>query len=370
MKPQSELEELLMARLIPIRHPAKRDLILYGAGNCGRKVFKQLKKKGFRVLCFIDQNAKKIKQVLEVPCFDLKSRELKKIANTDTPIVLSVFNYQANTLEISRALHDMGFRSVITYGEIHEKLGLAPEYWIGSRKEIKKYKKRILKVFENLDDFKSKKLFYDHFRMRLQFKNGLHDFPDLDDQYMPLDFPLPDQIRLIDGGAFNGDTIRKIIKKNLKLDAVAAFEPDPTNFYKLVKSVRKHQKHIKDSILLPLGLSKKSGHAKFEAGLGLGSRVDVSGSTDVFLVKLDDSLRTFKPTYIKMDIEGSEVDAIQGAQQIIKKYHPFLAICLYHKPEHIWQIPLLVKKIYPKFKIYIRSHGFNGFETVLYASPL
>ena len=67
-----------------------------------------------------------------------------------------------------------------------------------------------------------------------------------------------------------------------------------------------------------------------------------------------------------MDIEGAEIEALQGAQNTIKKYKPTLAISLYHKPEHLFTIPLLINSWNLGYKFYIRSHGNNLLETVLY----
>ena len=67
-----------------------------------------------------------------------------------------------------------------------------------------------------------------------------------------------------------------------------------------------------------------------------------------------------------MDIEGSEKEAILGAQKTIKKYKPNLAICLYHKPEDLWELPLLINKIEPNYKMYLRVHEDLCLSTVLY----
>ena len=68
-----------------------------------------------------------------------------------------------------------------------------------------------------------------------------------------------------------------------------------------------------------------------------------------------------------MDIEGAEVNALLGAEENIKKQKPKLAICVYHKPEHLWKIPLYIKKIVPDYKLYIRHHTNQEYETVCYA---
>ena len=70
-----------------------------------------------------------------------------------------------------------------------------------------------------------------------------------------------------------------------------------------------------------------------------------------------------------MDIEGAEMKAIKGAEASIKKYKPKLAICIYHKPLDIVEIPLLLKEIVPEYKIFIRHYGDGPFDTICYAIP-
>ena len=72
-------------------------------------------------------------------------------------------------------------------------------------------------------------------------------------------------------------------------------------------------------------------------------------------------------TFIKMDIEGSEYQALLGAKQIIKEKVPKLAISVYHNPEDIVQIPRLILSLRKEYKFYIRHYSSTGFDTILYA---
>ncbi len=72
-------------------------------------------------------------------------------------------------------------------------------------------------------------------------------------------------------------------------------------------------------------------------------------------------------TFIKMDIEGAEYQSLLGALKTIKKYRPKLAICLYHKPEDIIEIPHIILSINPDYKLAIRHYTTCNWETVLYA---
>ena len=68
-----------------------------------------------------------------------------------------------------------------------------------------------------------------------------------------------------------------------------------------------------------------------------------------------------------MDIEGSEVKALEGAKNLICEYKPKLAISIYHQRKDIWEIPILLLKYNPDYKFYLRVYSFTGNDTVLYA---
>nr|WP_158810755.1 FkbM family methyltransferase [Beijerinckia sp. L45] len=106
----------------------------------------------------------------------------------------------------------------------------------------------------------------------------------------------------------------------------------------------------------------------FTDGEGASSHLDLEPSkTKVRVLALDDVLVGVRPTYIKLDIEGFEAEALRGAQKTIALCKPSLAVCIYHKPEDLWTLPELVMDLCPESDLYMRQHGHNGFDTVLYA---
>ena len=82
---------------------------------------------------------------------------------------------------------------------------------------------------------------------------------------------------------------------------------------------------------------------------------------------LDNLLKNKDISFIKMDIEGAELEALNGAKEIIMNQKPKLAISIYHELEHFWKIPLLLKSLVPEYKIYIRHHSTQQDDTVCYA---
>ena len=68
-----------------------------------------------------------------------------------------------------------------------------------------------------------------------------------------------------------------------------------------------------------------------------------------------------------MDIEGGELDALKGAENVLKQYKPKLAICVYHKPEDLLNVAHYLKIIVPDYRLYLDHKGKNLHASILYA---
>jgi FkbM family methyltransferase len=172
----------------------------------------------------------------------------------------------------------------------------------------------------------------------------------------------------VDGGAFDGDTLRSVFSSQYPVEAAAVFEPDPDNLNELIKylsSVSSYQIY-----LWPCAIYSSTQQLYFSSNIGEGSHLLSSGNISIQATALDDVLRPFKPNLIKLDIEGAEVDGLMGAKRIIRENRPGLAICTYHRPEHMWQIPSLINSWDLGYKFYMRMHKHNGFELVMYAKAV
>jgi len=148
---------------------------------------------------------------------------------------------------------------------------------------------------------------------------------------------------------------------------IIAYELDKNNFGKLQKEIQKYEPVIKNKIIsYNMGLFDKNMLIKYSSNTTSGSINDKS-ETIGKVVALSNHLTNLLPTYIKMDIEGAELDALIGAEEIIKRCKPKLAVCVYHNPEHFWQIPFYIKRLAPEYRIYLRHHSLDITETVCYA---
>jgi FkbM family methyltransferase len=87
------------------------------------------------------------------------------------------------------------------------------------------------------------------------------------------------------------------------------------------------------------------------------------------VVRLDDAVGNTRVTFLKMDIEGAELKALEGARETILANKPKLAICVYHHFKDLWEIPLFIKSLVPEYRIFFRHHTKLEYETVCYALP-
>lgn len=171
-------------------------------------------------------------------------------------------------------------------------------------------------------------------------------------------------INFVDCGALDGNT--SIIAREWfkTINNIWVFEPDKKNVERCKENLSKLECGIK---IIDKAVWSCNTNLNFnENGNGM-SGVTECGEQNVEATYLDSVLENNEKLYIKMDIEGAELQALQGAETIIRTCKPKLAICVYHKVEDIEKIPLLLLKYNPDYKFYLRHYSLTKNETVLYA---
>lgn len=175
--------------------------------------------------------------------------------------------------------------------------------------------------------------------------------------------------RFVDVGAFSGDTLKDWKDFGPKeFDYYLAFEPDDLAFSRLVHEAGRDKRiHC-----AKLGLSDRNEHVFFDQHGVADSRITQIGSSStevstIETVRLDEYLKGFQlPSQIKMDIEGAERPAIQGAKATLSDRHVRLSVSAYHFPTDLWEIPLLLKEMRPDSKVYLRHYTNEIDDTVCY----
>lgn len=365
---QRRISALFDRNDLPVFADPGARVALYGAGNCGRDALCVLRQAGYSVVGFIDVNAAKIGSVQGIPCYAPGSRPVLSLAENQVPVVMTVFNYTTDTGAIEISLRRDGFEHILPYQALYEKFSgaLGSRFWLAPRPFWNEHQADIRRGLELWDDARSREIYGDLVELRLTGNFNLLRSPDRECSYFPKDLPpLHEPVRLIDGGAYTGDTLEAM--KHLDFQAIAAFEPDKENFRLLGTWMKENMATLKEVILFPCGLGSETRTHRFQSGQTAGSSISKKGNTTVQVVALDDVLPRFAPNFIKLDIEGAEMDALKGALNTIRSFQPRIAACIYHSPAHLWEIPLQLKKILPDHRLSLRYHGFNGFDAVAYA---
>lgn len=174
----------------------------------------------------------------------------------------------------------------------------------------------------------------------------------------------------VDGGSFNLQTSELFLEWcQGDCERIYAFECSEQGV-EFCKSRKESDTELCERVeLVPKGLWSEDTTLFFEKDQNLtGSRIVPWETPDkIETTSIDKVLNGNKVTFIKMDIEGAELEALKGAKESIKKWHPTLAISVYHKPEDIITLPSFIKEIEPGYKLYLRCYHEDHTEMVLYA---
>jgi FkbM family methyltransferase len=335
---------------------------LFGAGIHGRMMASFLENMaGIKVDFFCDNDTSKCNNTFNyknIPCF---SYEKLKVLHGNTVVLVTA----GKAFEIAAQLETDNIKYYLPL----DREILYREFWQSNN--ISDYRDVIIESYRYFKDEFSKKLYIKC--LSAWFNGKFESFEDVysSDQYFLKDvMPLDGHESFVDIGSFNGDTIQKFLEvTNNIFDAIYAFELENRSFMELENYVSE----------LPLSISNKI--KIYNIGIGechetiryhpqeIGSFVTTKTNTGLIeakLAPLDDIVHD-KITFIKMDIEGAELSALKGAKKTIQKYKPKLAICVYHKPQDLWKIPLYIKELNPDYELSLRHHTGLKYDTVCYA---
>lgn len=226
------------------------------------------------------------------------------------------------------------------------------------------------KVYEMFSDDKSKEVFVRLVQFRIfpdiQFIRLAYDGKN--HQYFDKEIVECNEDEVfVDCGGFIGDTTEDYISVFREYKRIYVYEPSEDNIVRCRENLAKYP----DVEVYQYGVGEKNqkllitNSAASSSFIGNGSQGDF-----VEIVSLDETIKE-PVSFIKMDVEGSEIPAILGAKNHIKNDRPKLAICTYHILSDMWEIPLLIKEICPDYCFYLRHYREDrNWETVFYAIPV
>lgn len=191
----------------------------------------------------------------------------------------------------------------------------------------------------------------------------------------------------VDVGSWNAvDSIRFAEWCKGEYSKIIAFEPDSTNYRKCLHNIE--STGLSNVEVIHGALGKYTGEQCLATGFGMEScllealasaeflqigptPLEGDNSTVVETVntyRLDDFAENITVGFIKMDIEGAELDALQGAEKTIQRDKPLLAICVYHRRGDVLTITNYIQNLVPEYRFWLRHYGPTRGETVLYAA--
>lgn len=340
-----------------------KKIFIYGAGGWGISLQKLLAVYSIDIHAFFDRRADEIGTINKIPAYNLDRYNATDHDKKDSLVIIAV------KLEIQKSIAD----SLEKKGYInHTTINSLWHYgcWINKNElfSLVHEKGNILKCAEIWTDQKSLDIYFRQIECYLSRFYNIYNQIDKE-QYFPVGIVFgKGYSEFVDCGAYTGDTIAALTKNIGKVNKLIAMEPDADNFKKLTSSMASEKENIANEICLyPCGVWSSSKMLTFDDTQSPSCHISESGHSYFQCLALDDVLINYVPSFVKMDIEGAEVEALKGACQTIKKHKPDLAISVYHRIEHLWEIPLLLKSLNNNYKFYLRSYDHFNQETVLYA---
>lgn len=344
-------------------------VILYGAGECSHW-FREIamKRHGIFPVAVLDRKFQDGDTWHGVPAHHPEAYP----PNPDATVIVSVGDSLVMN-EIRMRLLLRGFRKIVPLSdiyEIHNPLGqpdIPFEQW---RSFFDRHRKYITGAFDLLADDESREVFSAFLRTHEDRRPVAIPQRPREEQYFPRNVSLSKgYARYVCCGAYDGDTLRTLCRMFGKVEAIACFEPEAHIYSRLTDYLRRERRQIADRVLTwPCAVHASTMLRRFLPGDGLGSRLCEDGPAWVQCVCLDDTLPSFDPTFISMDIEGAELDALRGAECLLRDAKPDLGVCLYHSPAHAWEIPLYLNDLGLGYRFYLRNYTGFAIETVLYAT--
>ena len=327
------------------------------------------------VVAFIDNDPQLAGQLVDgVPV--MRMDEALQAYGSDAVIVVTVWRAFASETMQDRihALDVAGFRKILPFYYLFWLLPgvFTPHYSVAAPNEVRSAKKAVCAASDLFKDDRSREEFLDQLHWRLDPEAMPLQKLDGDSIYFSENLykPTKDEV-YVDCGGFDGDTLKDFYRATKgQFSKAIVFEPDPSNFKKLNALAAALPEDAPARVeTFPCAVGRRSEEIVFQSTGSLSSHISAEGSLRVPCESLDKVLMNQRITFLKMDIEGAELDAISGAESLIRKNRPILTICLYHKQKHLWAIPLKIASYVSDYDYHLRTHGKDGWDLILYAIP-
>jgi len=391
---------------------------IFGAGHIGKNVaLPYLKKMGVEVMLFLDNS--KTKSIKGIPCIHPEQFNL----NIPVLVCLNDLSLVENILKQLKKLKIEAFPFIQTNYSLYGSSYLPKEFFNSNiTYSIQFYnalKTKIMACLQNnFNKHNPKTLFYGHLywgkgqyngtnmdileqflQTHTKAKSFLYNNVDEKSKELLIDTScyailgsnkvklkftrtqyycskvrISKKDTILDVGAYTGDSAIPFAKKAINGE-VYSFEPIKENLLKFYQNIKEHKELSSRIFIIKKAVSDKSGkNLKFAISESSSNSNCTKNQTQnicsVNTISIDDFVKkkNIVVDFIKMDIEGAEMEALKGARETIKKHKPKLAICVYHKLTDFYSIPKFIQSLNKSYKFYLEHHSKDLIETVLYCS--
>ncbi|MBE6015714.1 MAG: FkbM family methyltransferase [Lachnospiraceae bacterium] len=343
----------------------KENVFIYGAGLAGYWYLKYLKFRNVEVKGFIVSDVKSIDKDSVPGGLEVYSMDEVCSDFNDYSIIIGAPKFKAEIKDILS--HRCNKEDIYSFeGEIYFSFIHDVEAY---RQYILDNWNRIEALYENLADQKSKETLQAFIMGRMSGDQDYFINCMVPDQYYPKDIMhFSDNEVMVECGSNNGNTMLDFVHcVDNKYKHLFLFEPDRDCVMQIQNVISENC--LKDITLIEKGAWNERTVLTFAGDDSYGSgHITESGEERIKTDTIDAAV-DITPTFIKMDIEGAELNALRGGEKYIKNNSPKLAVCVYHEKEDILDIPEYIKSINPNYQFYLRHHNWGATETVLYAIP-
>jgi FkbM family methyltransferase len=335
----------------------KTPVFLLGTNDNGRNLVSALQDMGRGVEAFVNDYGE-LKEFCGLPV--IKTTEVPKAS-----LVVSC-STAVNPLSAVAKLRAAGFEAVIDYFTLYvsgKGLFPSPKFCTENILDVETNRIKYDWVESLLVDEESRATFQKLMELRYNFDiSSMSGFRTrLDEQYFEPFLDLENGMTFVDGGGFDGQTTQAFVQRNPSYKCAHFFEPDP-----LLMSLSKERLKLVGRIEYhEAALADHDGEVSFnQTGTGSGSVV-ADGKLRVRCNRIDD-LALEGPVFLKLDVEGAELNALNGAETLLKDKGPALAVCVYHRQSDFWRIPEKVLSLCQSYQVFLRHYTEGIEETVMY----
>lgn len=337
-----------------------KKLVIWGTGNTSvlyQEGFKRLDTDSFSVFAYADNNEAKWGTIFEGKKV-LSPNEVCQIENA----VVLINSPQPNVVKkVSEQMDKAG----LSWGTVDEFLFLT-------------YREKVLQAYDLLSDEKSKELYVHLIECRMKSEYPDDEYVDTEQYFSFGHFgdANPNEV-FVDCGAYVGDSLERYIwNKDGVFGRIIAFEPDKSNLqamnYRVDRLCKEWNIKPEKIEIYPYGVSNENtvkNVSRYSENNGFGSKIseDASENTEECKLISLDSFFNEKVDFIKADIESYEYKLLLGSKEIVSKFSPKLAICIYHNGVDFFSIIELLHNLNPNYRFSIRHYTHVLSDSVLYA---